>query len=130
MSEARRQSPRYAMEAAVELTLGPTVSRGRTDNISRGGLCAIVDKALERGAIVDVGLSLVFDEDTFSEPLTLPARVVWATSLGSDRHQVGTSFLNLTNEQKNYLEMFLRYLAQGDEDAEEDDVEVSDDPFA
>jgi hypothetical protein len=133
-----RQYPRFAIEAAVQLHGPDTVATGRTDNVSRGGLCAVVDRPLAAGSQVQVNLSLVFDEETFSEPLSLPARVVWCTAMG-DEHQLGTSFLGLNSEQQSYLEMFLRYLEEGlaardagaaadpDDDDPDDDP---DDPFA
>jgi hypothetical protein len=57
----------------------------------------------------------VFDETSISEPITLPARVVWATEFDPGQHQVGVSFLALPPVQKTYLDMFLRYLEDGDE---------------
>ena len=131
MSHEARQSPRYAIEAAVELRHADVVASGRTDNVSNGGMCVIVDKSIGRGAEVVASLALVFDEETFSEPLELPARVVWSTSIG-DRYQLGTSFLGLDAEQKSYLDMFLRYLEEGLMAAETDDGEdeTPKDPFA
>jgi hypothetical protein len=57
-------------------------------------------------------MALVFDEETFSEPLDVRARVVWCTPLGA-KYQIGTTFLGLTNENRTYLDMFLRYLKEG-----------------
>jgi hypothetical protein len=131
MSHEARQSPRYAIEAAVELRHAGVVASGRTDNVSDGGMCVIVDREIGRGAEVVASLALVFDEDTFSEPLELPARVVWSTSIG-DSYQLGTSFLGLSADQKSYLDMFLRYLEEGLSANEDDDGEddTPKDPFA
>lgn len=78
-------------------------------------------------------LSLVFDEDTFSEPLDLPARIVWCTQLGKE-FQVGTAFLPLNADQRSYLEMFLRYLEEGsgrrEPDHEVDSEDGESDLFA
>jgi hypothetical protein len=105
---------------------------GRTTNVSRGGLSALVDHPVERGALVRVSIILVFSPDSFSEPLDLPARVVWATTLGATQHQLGVSFTQLSPAEHGYLDMFLRYLEQdaaspdsGDEGTDEDE-----DPFA
>lgn len=77
-------------------------------------------------------MSLVFDEDTFSEPLELPARIVWCTPLG-DKFQLGASFLPMTSEQLSYLAMFLRYLREGlsiqAELAEDEETGNLTDPF-
>ena len=133
MVEDARQSPRYAVEAAVDLLFEEIVAQGRTHDVSRGGFCAIVDKSIGRGQVIRASLSLVFDEETFSEPLELPARVVWSTTLGEVQHQIGLQFLALDQEQKEFLDMFLRYLEEGhavrDQDEEEDE-EDTEDPFA
>ena len=133
MSVEARQSPRYALEAAVELRAGELIARGRTDNLSRGGMCVIVDRAIDRGAEVVASLVLIFDADTASEALDLPARVVWATTLAGDQHQLGIAFLGLEADQKNFLDMFLRYLEEGlaaREPELEDSTDDPEDPFA
>lgn len=114
MSRPQREFPRFALEAAVEIRphgAGPA-RRGRTRNLSRGGLCALVDAPIPSGRTVDVELALVFAEGNVSEPLALPARVVWCTNLG-DSHQVGLAFQALAAGQREYLELFLRFL-EGD----------------
>ena len=112
ISGSARQFPRFALEATVELTASGRIVRGRTSNVSRGGLAATVDRPVSPGELVTVRMALVFDEDTFSEPLDLPSRVVWCTPL-SDVYQLGTAFLPLSADQRTYLEMFLRYLEEG-----------------
>jgi len=112
ISGSTRQFPRFALEATVELTASGRIAKGRTSNVSRGGLAATVDRPVSPGELVTVRMALVFDEETFSEPLDLPARVVWCTQL-SDVYQLGTAFLPLSADQRTYLEMFLRYLEEG-----------------
>jgi len=132
MIREARKNPRFAVEAAVELTCGDgTTAGGRTHNVSRGGFCAIVDSAISPGEVIRASLSLVFDEETFSEALELPARVVWSTTLGELEHQLGLQFLSLDHEQKTFLEMFLRYLEEGNAVREDDDEDDNtEDPFA
>lgn len=133
MTSNARQFPRYATQAAVELRLADTTVRGRSTNISRGGLCAVVDAHVPSGARVVVSLALVFAEDTFSEPLELPARVVWCTKFAGNQHQLGTQFLPLDEEQQQFLAMFLRYLEEGEAAKQADEVVghvEDDDPFA
>jgi PilZ domain len=115
MSRPERQFPRYALEAAVEIRPhgGGSARRGRTSNVSRGGLCAVIDAAVPVGRIVEVEVALVFAEGTFSEPLALPARTVWCTDLGGEGHQIGLSFQGLLAGQREYLELFLRFLDEG-----------------
>ena len=134
MAAENWSSPRFALQAAVDIRAPGGGASGRTSNLSRGGFSAVVDTAMARGADVEVSIALIFDEDVFSEPLELPARVVWATQLGPNQHQLGASFRHLSENQRDYLEMFLRYLAEGLRRAEEaagyDEPDDDDDPFA
>lgn len=133
MAQSSRRYPRFATEAAVELRVGDRVISGRSTNISRGGFCAVVGDMLKPGEQVVVSMALVFAEDTFSEPLELPARVVWCTPFADNEHQLGTSFLPLSEQQQKFLTLFLRYLEQGEEAREAEQVVgvvEDDDPFA
>ena len=103
-----REHPRYAHEAVLTLHVGANTYSGRTQNMSRGGLCADLAEAIELGTDIEVDIQLVFD-DVESEPLRLPARVAWCTTL-DDAFQVGLSFQKLTAEHQQYLTIFLRYL--------------------
>jgi len=109
---SQRQFPRFAHEAAVKLVASGEELTGRTANLSRGGLCAMVDAPTTVGIIVECELALVFDNDTFSEPLTLRARVVWCTPV-ENRYQVGLSFAPVDPQAIQYLEMFLKFLKEG-----------------
>ncbi len=111
-ADESRQYPRYALEVAVEIKTGDRVLAGRSRNLSQGGFSGLVDDKLLPGTDVFVSLALVFDTDTFSEPLELPARVVWSTAIG-DGHQLGVSFRQLSDDQQQFLDMFLRYLEEG-----------------
>jgi hypothetical protein len=111
-----RQHPRYAIGTEVTLrTRAGVIAKGRTTNLSRGGLCADVDAEPTRGQQVDVSIALIFNADGVSEPLALPARVAWCTGLG-DRHQIGLSFLSLSKDQAAFLEMFIRFLEEHPEE--------------
>jgi Tfp pilus assembly protein PilZ len=108
---------------------------GRTKDVSEGGLAALIDTPIDAGTDVELAISLVFDEDTFSEPLALPARVVWCTPLGQREHQIGTAFSRLSPEQAEFLGMFLRYLKEAERAANARNdpappASDSDDPFA
>ncbi len=123
--QPERAFPRHAIDAEVTLTQsGVALARGRTRNLSRGGLCAVVGTPVARGVVVDVAIALVFEADGVSEPLTLPARVVWCTSF-SDAEQVGLAFLPLDATRASYLDMFIRYLSEHPGDA----GPTSSDPF-
>ena len=98
---------------------------GRTQNVSRGGLCATVDEALVLGTELDVSLVLMFEDDVQSEPLRVPARVVWSTMV-DDTHQVGIMFRALTAERTQYLSVFLKYLDNQRTEKQPRDLSVDD----
>ncbi len=104
-----REHPRYAHEAAVTFHVGARTVEGRTQNVSRGGLCASLDDELPIGTDCEVSLVLLFENDVHSEPLRVPARIVWSTEL-DDGHQVGVMFRALTTQLQQYLAIFLKYL--------------------
>ena len=108
----QRQFPRYAVEATVTLRHDGNEVVGRTSNLSRGGLCAMVPTAVPVGIAVQMGVALIFDDDNLSESLDLYGRVVWCTAV-EDRFQVGLSFAPVKPETIKYLELFLKYLAEG-----------------
>lgn len=83
---------------------------GRTTNVSRGGLCATMADPIALGVDLEVDVALVF-EDTQSEPLRLPARVVWCTVV-DEAYQIGLSFRPLSADHTKYLTVFLRYLEE------------------
>jgi hypothetical protein len=112
MSPQKRQFPRYALEAAMTLTTPEGQIEGRTSNLSRGGLSAVIPSMIASGQRVTVELALVFENDTFSETMTLQARVVWCTRV-EDHYQLGLSFAPVRPESIQYLEMFLKFLAEG-----------------
>jgi hypothetical protein len=129
----KRVFPRFDVKATVEIVRADgKVLRCMSRNVSKGGVCLDARTALAGGELVDLHVRLVFDANRTSEPLALPARVMWCTAIG-DTHQVGTQFLQLSQEQNTYLDLFLRYLddaARARADAEEDDEPADDDPFA
>ncbi len=134
----KRVFPRFACQISVELeTAAGKVHPGVSRNLSGGGICLETVDAIPAGEEVVVRVTLVFDAERSSEPLELPARVVWCTSFG-DAHQVGTQFRPLSQDRARYLDMFLRYLEQraspaaddGDGRPPSDDEHDDDDPFA
>lgn len=94
--------------------------KGHTNNMSRGGLCANVEASIPSGSDVDIDIVLVFDAETQSEALRLPARIAWCTIL-DEGYQIGVSFRGLDAERLEYLGLFLKYL---------DDGSKKDRPFA
>jgi hypothetical protein len=109
VSQQDREHPRYAHEAAITIRADGKEIAGRTNNVSRGGLCAETSGEVKNGIDVVVSMVLVFDEETQSEPLEMQARVVWCTRV-DEGWQVGLAFKPMLAEKVKYLTMFLRYL--------------------
>ena len=129
MGQTDREHPRYAHEAVVTFRLGGTVHQGRTTNVSRGGLAADMSMAIANGADVECDLQLVFEDDAQSEPLSVPGRIVWCTSV-EDMFQVGVAFKPMTADKARFLTMFLRYLDDSGPKTKQPKVERSvDDQF-
>lgn len=117
---AEREHPRYAIGTEVTLrSRVGVVAKGKTTNLSRGGLCADVDAEPTRGQQLEVSIALIFNAEGVSEPLALPVRVVWCTGLG-ERFQVGLSFLPLSKDQAAFLEMFIRFLKEHPEEVSDE----------
>lgn len=108
-----RQHPRYAHEAAVTFHIGGKAVEGRTQNVSRGGLCADLADPAPPGTELEVDLQLVFENGEHSEALRVPARVAWCTSV-DEGHQVGLMFKPMSADLAKYLGMFLRFLDSED----------------
>lgn len=109
MAVTERQHQRFAHQAQLTVRVGGKVLAGQTQNVSRGGLCAHIVEPIALGRDVEVDLVLRFEDDVQSEPLRLPARIVWCTTL-DDGNQIGVAFKPLDAERAEYLGMFLRYL--------------------
>jgi hypothetical protein len=135
--EDTRRHKRFAVdvEAVVHAVVGNFAARTR--DLSRSGICLITSSALKGNEWLVIELVLAFGENTFSEPLRLDARVVWCTPIGSS-FQVGAMFNSLSEENADFLDMFLRYLdgsmtprgQAADEDEDRDPPpDVKDDPF-
>ena len=93
-----RQHPRYAHEAAITLVVKGKAIQGRTQNVSRGGLCADLAEPVAAGTELHVDLQLVFENEEHSEPLRVPARVAWCTTV-DEGHQIGLAFKPLDAER-------------------------------
>ena len=134
----KRRHPRFACDLVADIIVGGEKVAARGIDISRGGMCLSAERMVPKQAEVQVQLTLIFGSNTFSEPLVLPARIVWCTQL-PDEHQVGCMFKTLSTEQAQYLDMFLRFLrgevlAAGDpnavaEDEGEDEKDPDTEPF-
>ena len=122
MSEQRqREHPRFAIELDAEIDLGDgtTRIRGRTHDISRGGF-SMLAKAMDTSSVTagspcTVRLALVFSENEFSEHITLAGAVMWCTRL-REGVQVGVKFALTDAQSRGYLDLFIHFLEEGEED--------------
>ena len=122
----RRIHERFAVEVEAEVsTEAGGAMAAVTRDMSRGGVCFVVDRPLDVGSAFDISLSLVLGENTFSEPLRMSGTVVWCTQT-PEGHQIGAAFKTVNAETSEYLQMFLHFLAGGVDVGEEDDEEDDD----
>lgn len=128
MTPPEREHPRFAHEVEVAVRWGANGSskstHGRTRNVSRGGLCANVDHAIAVGTDITVEITLVFDNDTQSEALSLPARIAWCTVVDDD-FQIGVSFKPMNTERTELVQLFLKYLGEEKARGKQPRVETS-----
>jgi hypothetical protein len=111
VSSTERQHPRFAADVASKIHVGKQVIDGRTRNVSRGGVCAESAQAIAIGTDVELDMTLVFADRSVSEPLRIPARIVWCTSF-EGAFQVGLSFRPMDKQRAEYLSLFLKYLGE------------------
>lgn len=111
MTIIEREHPRFAHHAEISVTLRGALLSGRTVNVSRGGLCALLQMEVEVGTELELQLVLRFDDGAQSEAIRLRCRTVWCTPINGE-YQLGFSFLNLAAAAQQDLELFLRFLDQ------------------
>lgn len=112
MEKDQRRAPRYALEVDC-LILGDEPEdtlRARTRNLSRSGISCQVTQPLDAGAAVILDLALSFGHDEYSEPVRLPATVMWCTQVAETSWQLGLRFGQLRPESRRFLDLFIAYL--------------------
>jgi hypothetical protein len=122
-----RRHQRYAVDVQATLGIGSLRVQARTRDISRTGICLISTEPLTPGTLAPLELVLAFGEGSYSEPLSLSARIVWCTELGGS-FQVGAMFDDVTDQQDGFLEMFLQYLGEA-LSPDDEPGGFNDDPF-
>ena len=126
----RRVHERFAVEVEAEVTSEAGTFSALTKDVSRGGACFVVLAPMSVGSAFEMSLSLVLSENTFSEPLKLNGKVVWCTRT-EEGFQIGAAFGGMDPDTKEFLQMFLKFLARGvdvgqsevDEEEEEEEEE-------
>jgi hypothetical protein len=110
----QRQHPRFAIELDAEVSVDRVSVAGRTHDISRGGFCMLAPSPVPVPSVCAVKLALVFSENEFSEHLTLSATTVWCTPL-KNAYQIGVKFGVLDPHHRAYLDLFIKFLDDGEE---------------
>ena len=123
----QRRERRYAVDVDATLTLesGHRV-RARTRDLSHSGICLIAGESVPSGGPAAVELVLSFGNNSFSEPLNLAARIVWCTQLANS-FQLGAMFEELTEQQEQFVDVFLQYL---DGTLSPKGIDGEEDPYA
>ncbi len=123
----RRVDKRFGVEVEAEVTSASGTISAITKDVSRGGACFVVTAPMAVGSGFDMALSLVLGENSFSEPLKLAGKVVWCTRT-EEGFQIGAAFNPMGTEMREYLQMFLNFVAKGvgvgedgDESGDEDE---------
>lgn len=111
-TNGRRRHRRFAVEMAAEVVTDGGRFSARTRDLSRGGICFLLFASLEVSSTFTAELSLVLGDNALSEPLVLSGKVVWCTAV-EEGYQIGATFLALDKTTGDYLNTFLRLLAEG-----------------
>ena len=111
MTEQRRHA-RFTVELAAEVEIRGETIVAATNDISKGGVGLILDRALRERSTVKVILFLTQDgiEDPDEEPFEAQAEVMWAAEQEAGRFVAGVRFGALSAAQSSQLERFLAVL--------------------
>lgn len=123
----RRIHERFAVEIEAEVSSEAGTVRAITKDVSRGGACFVVTTPMATGSSFEFSLSLVLSENSFSEPLKLKGKVVWCTPT-EEGYQIGAAFETQDADTREYLQMFLSFLAKGVDVGQDGDLEEEDEP--
>ena len=123
----RRIHERFAVEIEAEVSSEAGTVRAITKDVSRGGACFVVTTPMATGSSFEFSLSLVLSENSFSEPLKLKGKVVWCTPT-EEGYQIGAAFETQDADTREYLQMFLSFLAKGVDVELDGDLEEEDEP--
>ena len=105
-----RKFPRIQSKIEIDMLFNGQVEHmtKQTENIGCGGVCVILDKAVNK--FEKVGLKLDLDDN--QPPITCDGRVIWAVKKSEPRgeeltYDVGIDFLNCTTADRERIEQFI-----------------------
>jgi hypothetical protein len=123
-----RQAPRYPVDLQVTVSARDRQLSARTRDLSRTGLCLVMNHQIPLEARIQIRLVLTFAAGGYSEPLLLTGRVVWCTALFG-AFQIGVMFVDLDRERARHLQMLVAILDGSPADpADEEDTDRHGDP--
>jgi c-di-GMP-binding flagellar brake protein YcgR len=106
MRDNTREHQRYDVRISAEVSLqeGDSITCV-TKDLSLGGVGIETEWAFPDKVIVSVELFVVVDdiEDEATTPLAIRGQIVWTRKRGERDYLAGIQFLELTEEQKTYL---------------------------
>jgi hypothetical protein len=105
------RATRYPLRVAADVRTAEHAVSGNTRNISSGGVCVEIPRALAAGTIVELTLFVVEDdiESLNAKTMSFRATVQWSTE-GEVGHVHGLQFVDATPQQIAILENALRAL--------------------
>jgi hypothetical protein len=112
-----RREPRYEVELAAEVDTPGETLFAATTNLSRGGVCLDVEKALQEGTTLELSLFLTLEgiEHADEDALVVQARVAWCSERDDGGFLAGVQFGTLSAAQTAAVDTFLAQLTpQGD----------------
>ena len=112
MASEKRRFPRYALDVECELHAGDLTLRSRTRNLSLSGIAIMMAEPLPLGCEVTLQLALGFPDNERSEPIDLPATVMWCTPLAG-AFQLGARFHELSPHLSHLVRVFIQFLQAG-----------------
>ncbi|MEM9073998.1 MAG: PilZ domain-containing protein [Myxococcota bacterium] len=112
MSTDLRKHPRVSVEVAGEVELGGEMVGVSTQNLSRGGVALVLDRAIAEGTEISLTLFLTQDgiEDPDEEPFESKAVVRWVAESDQQLTIAGVQFSAPTEAQLAALDRFLAAL--------------------
>ncbi|MFA5118242.1 MAG: PilZ domain-containing protein [Candidatus Omnitrophota bacterium] len=108
-SREKRQSARIKFSSPLRYQIrgNSVVNNAVGDNISLGGMAFINETGLPRSSTVMLEFNIL------SQIIKPVGQVIRATPLPhSDRYRLGIEFIEMDPNQKNYLEKYLKMIAQ------------------
>ncbi len=101
------------MEVALEVPALELVTKVQTRDLSKGGLCFLLDRKLVLGEELKLGLSLILGPEAQSETLQVTATVCWSSQEDAEGFQIGAAFGEISEDILDNIATFLEFIREG-----------------